>query len=54
MSVEGTTCSLYVCKYVRLTCVSRKFSGNPDIALPCFQAVDGTDVVQAAAGHVVA
>lgn len=54
LSLEGTTCYLCFWKNVSFTGVSRKFSGNPDIALPSFQAIDGTDVVQAATGHIVA
>lgn len=31
-----------------------QFPADPDVAFPSLQAVDGADVVQAAAGHVVA
>lgn len=36
-----------------VTCVSRQFSGDSDVALTGFKAVDGADVVQASTGHVV-
>lgn len=31
-----------------------QFPADPDVAFPSLQTVDGADVVQAAAGHVVA
>lgn len=37
-----------------LTCVTRQFPADPDVAFASLQTVDGADVVQAAAGHVVA
>lgn len=38
---------------VASTCVSRQFSGDSDIALASFKAVDGADVVQASTGYIV-
>ena len=35
------------------TCVARQLPADPDVALAGLQAVDGADVVQAAAGHKV-
>lgn len=37
-----------------LTCVTRQFPADPDVAFASLQTVDGADIVQAAAGHVVA
>lgn len=37
-----------------LTCVARQLAAHAHVALPRFQVVDGADVVQAPAGHVVA
>lgn len=37
-----------------LTCVTWQFPADPDVAFPSLQTVDGADIVQAAAGHVVA
>lgn len=36
-----------------LTCVARQLPADPDVALASLQAVDGADVVEASAGHVV-
>ena len=38
----------------QISCVSRKLSRHTNIALACLQAVDGTNVVQATAGHIAA
>lgn len=34
--------------------MTRQFPADPDVAFPSLQTVDGADIVQAAAGHVVA
>lgn len=36
-----------------LTCMARQFPADPDVPLPSLQAVDGADVVEAAACDVV-